>query len=110
MVYTNLYCTDGIIDFEVKKYPITISLEDFTHIYNFPFMEQDYDKMDLEGNKFNFDTLAHSLLTDPISNIPYPVNVALISQNIRIIHYTKRRVMFPRKGNYKMRQMQFFII
>ncbi|KAL5063688.1 hypothetical protein RYX36_025425, partial [Vicia faba] len=59
---------------------------------------QDYDQMDLEDNKFNFDTLACSLLIYPTSTIPYPFNVGLIRPNIRLIHYIISCIVFPRKG------------
>lgn len=56
--------------------------------------------MDLEGNKFKFDSLAHSLLIDPTSSIPTPFNVGIILSNIRLIHYTTTHVLFLINGNY----------
>lgn len=100
MFYANISYKDGIISSKVQKHLITIFLEDFSHECNLPFIEQDYDQMYLEGNKFNFDTLAHSLLIDPTSIIPTPFNVGLIFQNIRLIHYIMNHVLFPSKGNY----------
>lgn len=109
--YTNLSYKDGIISSEVKKHPITLSLEDFDHEYNLPFIEQDYDQMDLEGNKFNFDTLAHSLLIDPTSIIPTPFNIGLINTNIGLIHYTMNHVFFPRKANHpKIRHLCHMVL
>lgn len=95
-----MFYTNGIINSEVGKHLIVISLEDFTLVYNMSFMEQDYDQMDLKGNKFNFDSLAHSLLIDQTSTIPSSFNVVIIHPNIRLIHYTTSCVMFPRKANY----------
>lgn len=45
-----------------RNIPITLSLEDFKNICNIPFIERDYDQINLEDNEFNFDTFAHTLL------------------------------------------------
>lgn len=87
MFYANLSYKDEIISFKFKERPITMSLEDFAHECSLPFIEQDYNQMDLKGNEINFDTLAHSLLIDPTSIISTPFNVRLILSNIRLIHY-----------------------
>lgn len=100
MFHANLSHTDGIINYKVKKHPITLSLEDFSYIFNMPFIEQNYDQMGLEGNKFTFETIAHSLLINPNSTIPSSFNVGLILPNIRLSHYTTIHVLFPKKGNY----------
>lgn len=44
MFYANFTYKDGIIGYEVKKHPITQSLEDFAQVCNLPFIGQDYDK------------------------------------------------------------------
>lgn len=74
-------------------------MEDFTRICNLLFIEKDYDQIDPKGNKFNFDTLSHSLLIDPSSSIQYPFNVEFFYPNVRLIHYTMSHILFPRKGN-----------
>lgn len=98
MFYANLFYTDRIINSEVKKHPITLSLRDFVEVCNIYFIEQGYDQNDLEGNKFNFNSLSHSLLIDLTSTIPTPFNVGLIHPNIRLINYTMSHVLFPMVG------------
>lgn len=63
--------------------------------------------MNLEGNEFNFDTLAHSLLIDPTSIIPTPLNVGLIWPNIRLINYIMSHALFTRNGNYRTVQKSY---
>lgn len=98
--YPNLSYKDGIINSKVKKHPITLSLEKFACICNLSFLEQDYDQIDLEGNEFNYDIPAHTLLIDPSSRIPSTFIVDLIHPNSRLIHHTINHVLFPRKINY----------
>lgn len=98
MFYANLSQKYSIINSKVKKHHITLSLEDFACICDLPFIVQDYDQMDLEGNKFNFNI--HSLLIDPFSRIPSPFNVGLVFPNSILIHCTVNHVFFPRKSNY----------
>lgn len=77
-----------------------MSLKDFARVCNLPFIEQDYDQTDHEGNEFNFDTYAHTLLIDPSSRISYPFTVSLIRPDNRLIHHTMNHVLFPRKINF----------
>ena len=85
MFYANRSYKDDIIISKVKKHPITMPLEDFTHVLNLPFKEENYDQPNLEGNDFNFETHAHSLLIYHASRIPNPFNVCLIHTNTRLI-------------------------
>lgn len=62
--------------------------------------EPNYDQTDLEGNEFNFDIYAHTLLIDPSSRISYSFIVCLICLDNRVIHYTMNHVFFPRKINF----------
>lgn len=56
--------------------------------------------MDLEGNKFKFNTLPHYLLIDTTSIILTPFNIGLICINIRLTYNTMSHVLVLRKGNY----------
>lgn len=91
---------DGVIESEVKKFPITVCLEYFAWVCNLPFIEQDFYKIDLDGNEFNFDTHAHSLLISPSSGIPSPFNVDFVHPDCRMIHYIMNHVLFLRKSNF----------
>lgn len=98
--YVNLSYKDSIINSKVEKHPITMSLEYFAQVCNPPFMEEDYDQLDLEGNEYNFEIHVHSLLIDPSSRIPTPFNIGLTRPNTRLINYTMNQILFPRKVNY----------
>lgn len=106
MLYANISYKDGIINSKVKKHPITMYLEDFPQEFNLPWMGEYYDQLDLEGNEFNFEIHAHSLLIDPASRFPTPFNVGLICPNVRSIHYTMNLVLSPRKCNYSILQIR----
>lgn len=51
MLYVNISYKYDIINFEVKKHPITTSLEYFSQVCNLPFMEENYDQLDLKGKE-----------------------------------------------------------
>lgn len=47
------------LSLKVYKHPITLSLEDCFEVCYPPFMEQESDHKDLEGNKFDFKIHSH---------------------------------------------------
>lgn len=65
----------------------SLSLENFAEVCNLPFFEQD-----LEGNEFNFDVYAHTLVIDPSCGIPSPFIVCLICPNNILIRYKMNHV------------------
>lgn len=86
MFYANISYKDDILNSEVKKIPITMSLEDFDQVCNLPFIEEDDDQPYLEGNDFNFETHGHYLLMYPASRILNPFGIGIIRLNTRLIH------------------------
>lgn len=85
MFYSNLQYSNGVIRSKVKKHPL--AFEEFTQACNPPLINQDYDQNDDEGNGFNFDLYAQSLLIDPSSEISSPFNIGIVRPDSRLIHY-----------------------
>lgn len=56
------------------------------------------------------DTINQSLLIDPTSIIPSPLNVGILNPNIRLIHYNMTLILFQRNGNYNTIQKSDILV
>lgn len=68
MFYANLKFSYGVITHEVKKYSISLSLEEFAEICNLPCFESHYQEID-QSEDFH-TTTSFFFLHDPDSIIP----------------------------------------
>lgn len=93
--FANLKFSNGIITHEVKKYPISLSLEEFAEICNLPCSRSHYQEID-QSEGFH-TTTSFFFLQDPDSIIPSPFLVGSVHPDIQLIHYVVNHILTPRK-------------
>lgn len=98
MFFSNIYFTNGIIYSEVRKYKISLPLEDFAEVLDLPH-DRPYFKLDEldEDDNYMSKSDSSSFLLDLKTHVSSLFSIGSVHPHICLTHCVENHMLFPRR-------------